>query len=118
MLPETPRRDAPKPPSRLDTDARRAWRALWRSQSAWLWDPQLDGALVELVITLRRRALDEDASASTYSQLQRAEDRLLLSPRARLQAGIRPTRELEPEPAANGKGRKLSAKERARLVRG
>jgi hypothetical protein len=109
----------PKAPAGLSAAERKAWRALWSSPVSQLWTAD-DHAIVLRLIRLRNR-LDADvanAPVSLFAQTARLEDRLILTPLARRQAGI----VLADDPRRAGSGRNASrppsARERERLLRG
>jgi hypothetical protein len=108
----------PPAPKVLDAEQRREWQQLWSgpvAQSSWL--PE-DAPLVLRLIQLRRRAETEGARWM-IEHVRGLEDRLLLNgPRGRQRAGL----PVEPEPSAssgrrNGQ-RRITSRERERLLRG
>jgi hypothetical protein len=111
-------RTAPRSPKGLDASERAAWRRLWASPVSVLWSDD-DRDLVVRLIRLRAR-LDAEGVASApvslVNSIQSLEDRLILSPRARRQAGVSIVAPEQPEPT-NGPVR-LKARERERLLRG
>jgi hypothetical protein len=114
-------RTPPPPPKGLSTSERAAWRELWSSPVAALWTSDDVPSVVRL-IRLRARLDAEGVAAapvSLFGQVARLEDRLILTPLARRQAGIA----LVPSAGVGGSGvrngsRQLSARERERLLRG
>ena len=108
-------RVAPPAPSGLSKAERKAWRELWRSPVSALWTED-DHHVVIRVIRLRARIDNEgvDAPVTLYSQTLALEDRLMLSPRSRRQAGIVI---VGSDPARESNGRPTKA-ERERLLRG
>ena len=83
-----PSRRAPGAPDWLDQRQRRTWRALWRSPIGALWDPLLDAALVADWFLLRNLLAESPEKAALHGQLRAVEDRLCLSPRARMQMRV------------------------------
>jgi hypothetical protein len=117
VLPDTPRK-VPAPPKDLDASERDAWRHLWASPVSVLWSDD-DRELIVRLIRLRARLDAEGVAAAPVSfinQIMAIEDRLILSPRARRQAGVSIVAPDQPEPK-NGPAR-LKARERERLLRG
>jgi hypothetical protein len=113
-------RTPPPPPKGLSASERAAWRELWSSPVAALWTSDDVPSVVRL-IRLRARLDAEGVAAapvSLFGQVARLEDRLILTPQARRQAGI----VLADDPRRAGSGRNASrppsARERERLLRG
>jgi hypothetical protein len=114
-VPRTP----PPPPKGLSASERAAWRELWSSPVSALWTSDDVPSVVRL-IRLRARLDAEGVAAapvSLFGQVARLEDRLILTPQARRQAGV-----LADDPRRAGSGRNASrppsARERERLLRG
>ena len=83
-------RTPPPPPKGLSASERAAWRELWSSPVAALWTSDDVPSVVRL-IRLRARLDAEGVAAapvSLFGQVARLEDRLILTPLARRQAGI------------------------------
>lgn len=113
-------RTPPPPPKGLSASERAAWRELWSSPVSALWTGDDVPSVVRL-IRLRARLDAEGVAAapvSLFGQVARLEDRLILTPQARRQAGI----VLADDPRRAGSGRNASrppsARERERLLRG
>ena len=113
-------RTPPPPPKGLTASERAAWRELWSSPVSALWTSDDVPSVVRL-IRLRARLDAEGVAAapvSLFGQVARLEDRLILTPLARRQAGI----VLADDPRRAGGGRngsrQPSARERERLLRG
>jgi len=110
----------PPSPKGLSASERAAWRELWSSPVAALWTSDDVPSVVRL-IRLRARLDAEGVAAapvSLFGQVARLEDRLILTPQARRQAGI--VRADDPRRAGGGRNgsRQPSARERERLLRG
>ena len=110
-------RTPPKPPTGLTAAERAAWRELWASPVSALWTSDDVPSVIRL-IRLRARLDAEgvaNAPVTLFGQVARLEDRLILTPLARRQAGV----SLVPAAAAQSHGsRPLNARERKRLLRG
>jgi hypothetical protein len=118
-LSDAPRTPPPLPKG-LSASERAAWRELWSSPVAALWTSDDVPSVVRL-IRLRARLDAEGVAAAPmylFGQVARLEDRLILTPHARRQAGI----VLADDPRRAGSGRNASrppsARERERLLRG
>ena len=93
IIPRTNPNRAPRVPTWLADDkvARAAWTAMWHTGVSTTWDAdahELVARLASLRSAFERTKRDADACARLSVQLSRLEDVLLLTPAARLRAGM------------------------------
>lgn len=113
------RRDAPPAPESLSPRAAEIWRELWREPVAALWTDGDAGLLRRLCAMRERLEVDAAAPAAMFSTTLRLEDALGLTPAARRRLGVVVSPDEPPRPGRNGNGaRRLSARERDRILRG
>jgi hypothetical protein len=106
----------PAAPEDLSPRGAEIWRELWSSPSARLWTESDAGLVRRLVVLRERLEVDLGAPAALYTVALRLETSLGLTPAARAALGV-VVEDESPRPRRNGR-RRLSARERDRILRG